>query len=155
MDAEFSRPKRRVSTLVSSGCGSLYSIGLLNLPQAIEQPVEFLGSYKVVKIVIHLDSRRPRARPDAFHFFERNPTIGRDFLMTYADFPASMLPKLHAPAQQATDVGADLHMVLTERLLVQHGVVTDHLIHLQRTHSGAPCHLFDQFRSHRANLILR
>src|SRR5580658_8467028 len=104
MDAEFSRPKRRVSTLVSSGCGSLYSIGLMNLPQAIEQPVEFLGRHKMVKIVIHLHGRRPRAGPDAFHFFQRDLSIGRNFFVAHTDLFAGMLPKLHAPTQKTTDV---------------------------------------------------
>src|SRR5512142_709025 len=64
MDSEFGRPKRRESTLVSSGLGSLNSIPLLFLSQTVEQLVELFRRHEVVKIVVHLDRRRPGARPD-------------------------------------------------------------------------------------------
>ena len=60
-----------------------------------------------------------------------------------------------AVAQQATDVGADLHVILPQRLAVQHGVVADHFIHLQRSHAHAPGHFLDQLVGYRADLILR
>ena len=57
--------------------------------------------------------------------------------------------------QQATDVGADLHVVLAQRLAVQHGVVRQHLVDLQRRHAHAPRHFVDQLVGDRADFILR
>ena len=97
-DAEFGRPKRRVSTLTSSGLRFVIQHRLLDLPQAVEQPVQFLRRHVVVEIVIHLHRRRPRARADALHFFERNLPVGRDFLVPDAQLLAGMLPQLLAAA---------------------------------------------------------
>src|ERR1041385_547451 len=46
-------------------------------------------------------------------------------------------------------------MVLSERLLVQHGVVGSHLLHLQRQDPDAMRDLGHQLRRYRADLILR
>src|ERR1017187_10738746 len=139
MEAELGRLKRRVSTLVSSGLGSLYSIGLL-FPQAVQDLVQFPGGDKMVKIVVYLDGRRPRAGPHALHFFERDLAVRGGFLVTDSELLAGVLPKLVAIPEEATDVGADLDVVLSQRLLVQHGVVRQHFVDLERGHADTLGH---------------
>src|SRR5579871_4221199 len=155
MEAEFSRPKRRVRTLVSSGWGSLNSIGLLHLPQAVDQLVEFFSGDVVVEIVVHLHGGGPGAGAYAFHFFEGNAAVGGDFFMAYADFSAGMFPEFHAAAQEATDVRADLDVIRAQWLLVQHGIVADDLVDLEGGDAGTLGDFFDQLRSNRTDLILR
>ena len=43
-----------------------------------------------------------------------------------------VLIQLFAAHQQATDVGAHLHVILAQRLAVQHRIIADHFVHLQR-----------------------
>src|ERR1043166_6057683 len=128
-------PNRRVSTLVSSGLGSLYSMGLLLLPQAVQNFIELLGRYEVVEVVIHLDGGSPRAGAHAFHLFQRDAAIRRNLLVTDAQPLAGMLPESVAVVKQAADVRADLHVILPERLAMQHRVIRKHLDHLQRGHA--------------------
>ena len=70
-------------------------------------------------------------------------------------FFAGMLPQLLAAAQQAADVGADLHVILAQRLAVQHGVVADHFVHLQRSHRTRRATSATSSCGSRADLILR
>ena len=57
--------------------------------------------------------------------------------------------------QQATDIGADLHVILPQRLAVQHRVVGEHFVDLQRRHAHAPGHFVDQFVGDCAHFVLR
>ena len=66
-----------------------------------------------------------------------------------------MFPQLVAIVEQATDIGADLHVVFPQRLAVQHGVIREHLVHLQRGHAHALRHLLDQLLGDVAHFILR
>src|ERR1035441_5164027 len=155
IDAEFGIPKRRVSTFVSSGLGSLYSIALWLLPQAVQKLVQLLRRYKMVKIVIHLHGRRPRARPHALHFFDRDLAVRRHFLVPDSQFLAGVFVELVAVVQQATDIRAHLHVEFPQRLAVQHRVIREDFVHLQRAHAHAPGHFLDQFVGNMPQLILR
>ena len=55
-------------------------------------------------------------------------------------FLLGVLAQLFAADQQAADIGADLHVILPQRLAMQHRVVADHFVHLQRrdADSAAP-----------------
>ena len=61
-----------------------------------------------------------------------NRPSGGDFLVADAELLVGVLVELFAAHQQATDVGAHLDVILAQRLAMQHGVVADHFIHLQR-----------------------
>ena len=82
--------------------------------------------------------------PSASHFLVRNPEL-----------LAGVLVQLVAIVQQATDVGADLDVILAQRLGVQHGVVGHHFVDLQRRHANARGDFVDQFLGHRADFVLR
>ncbi len=70
-------------------------------------------------------------------------------------FSAGMFQQLVGVVQQATDVGADLHVILAARLAVQHAVVGNHFVDLQRRHADALGHFLHQFVGDRPDLILR
>ena len=50
-----------------------------------------------------------------------------------------VLVELVAAAQQAGDIGADLHVILARGLAVQHGVVAEHFVDLQRRSARGAC----------------
>ena len=93
--------------------------------------------------------------PDAFHFFQRNLAVGGDFFVADAELLAGVLPQFGAAGEQATDVGADLHVRFPQRLAMQHGVVAEHFLHLQRLHAHAARDFLHQFLRHGADLVLR
>src|SRR6516225_11073870 len=99
MAAEFGLPKRRESTRVSSGLGSLYGI----FPQAIQEPVQLVGRDLVIEIVIDLERRRPRTCPNAFHLFERELPVSGHFLVPDPQLRAGPLPQPVPIVEQATD----------------------------------------------------
>jgi len=72
-----------------------------------------------------------------------------------AELLASMFQQLVGIMQQATDVGADLHMVLAARLAVQHAVVGNHFVDLQRRHADALGDFLNQLIGNRPDFILR
>src|ERR1035441_9803007 len=94
MAAELGRPKRRVNTLVSSGLGSLKSIGLISsnrlLPQAIQKLGLVFGRDVVVEIVVYLDGGGPGTGADALHFLNREFAVGGDFLVANAQLLAGV-----------------------------------------------------------------
>ena len=59
-----------------------------------------------------------------------------------------------AAHQHATDVGAYLHVILAHRLAMQHRIIADHFIHLQRCDAAALGHFVDQFRRNRSHFVL-
>src|SRR5438270_10167108 len=69
---------------------------LLFRPQAVQNLLDLLRRDGVVEVVIHLHRRRPGARSDAFDFFQRDLSVGGDFLMSDSELLAGALPQ-HIP----------------------------------------------------------
>ena len=61
-----------------------------------------------------------------------NQTVVRYFAVTDAEGLRRMLVEFFRAPQLAADVGADLNVILAPRLLVEHRVVADDLVYLQR-----------------------
>src|ERR1700728_1508172 len=55
----------------------------------------------------------------------------------------------------AGDVAADMHMILAERLAMQHRIIADDLVDLQRGDAAAARHFFHQLLRDRTDLVLR
>src|SRR5262245_33056935 len=124
--------------------GCTASLLLVLLPDIVDQLVQLLGRDEMVEVVIDLYRRRPRTRAHAFHLLEREEAVRRDFLVSYAEFLTGVLVQLIAIPQQTTDIGADLDVIFAHRLAMQHRVVGQHFIDLQRGHAHAPGDLVDQ-----------
>src|SRR5581483_11604640 len=75
--------------------------------------------------------------------------------MAYTELLFRMFVQFGTAHQHAADVRAHLHVIFPERLAMQHRVIPDHFIHLQRRHAAPLCNLFDEFCRDRANLVLR
>src|SRR5271170_4272705 len=97
-----------------------------------------------MKVVIHLDRGRPTAGSHALYFFERKLPVGRRFLVPDAQRFRSVFVKLSAAHQQTTDVGANLDVSPALRLGVQHGVVADYFIYLERRYFATPGYFLNQ-----------
>jgi hypothetical protein len=108
-----------------------------------------------MEIVIYLDCRGPRARPDTLNFFQREQPVSRFLLMTDAKLFPAMIKNFFAAAQHATDVGADLHVILSHRLGVQQRIVADHVAHLQFSQIGLFCQIGNGFVGQVPNFVLR
>src|SRR5215472_3253479 len=96
---------------------------MLSCIQILDDAVEFQRRQVFVKIVIHLHSGRTGACANALDFFEREYAVLRGFLV--ADFQAFLgtLEDFVAAHQHASDVGANLHVMLAHGLAMQHRVV--------------------------------
>src|ERR1035437_2861085 len=125
------------------------------LPEAIQKLIQFFGRDVVVEIVVYLDGGGPGTGAYALHFLNRELAVGGDFLVADAELPAGVFVELVAIVQQATDVGADLHVVFPQRLGVQHGVIRQDFIDLQRSDPDAGSHFIHQFVGDLADFILR
>src|SRR3974390_2804832 len=80
-------PKRFETIFTSSGWET--SLGILFLvlalvPIPVENIRHALGCQIIVKVVVHLNCRRPAAGADALHFFEGEDTIRRNAFVTNA-----------------------------------------------------------------------
>ena len=81
--------------------------------------------------------------------------LSRCEIVPDAKLAAGVLPQFIAIVEEATDVGADLHVVFPQRLPVQHGIVRQHLADLQRSRAQATGNLVDQLVRNPAEFILR
>src|ERR1700687_1073573 len=97
------------------------------LPIFLEYPVHLVGCEVFVKIVINLGRRCPTACTNAFHFFQRKQAVGGGFFVSYAEVLRAMFKNLLAPADHATNVGADLDVELPTGLSGQHRVIADYI----------------------------
>src|SRR4051794_35858292 len=151
-------PKRFVTIFTSSGCDT--SLGIvflvLNLLSILIQDRRHIVRLQlIVKRVIHLDGRCPAARPDAFHFFEREHAVWRNSLVTDAELLLKSLIQLVRPAQHATDVGAHLHVEFARGLESQHGVISRDVAHFERGDREPGRDFIDHWVGKVADLILR
>src|ERR1700691_5091233 len=126
-------PKRRETTFTSSGWETKSAIVLLRcfLLVLVQNPVHLLCRQILVEGIVHLHCWRPTASADAFHFFERKHSVLSGSFVSNPQPALAMLQKLFAAAQQASNVGADLHVVQAARFGGQHGVVADHVAHFE------------------------
>src|SRR5690242_7262170 len=108
-----------------------------------------------MKIVIDLDGWSPGAGAHALDLFERNLPIRGYFFMSDTKLLASVLVQLHAADEKATDVGADLDVILPHGLAMKHGIVAHHLVDLKGRNFAAPGDFVDQLRRDGADLVLR
>src|ERR1700738_1702329 len=133
-------PNLFVTILTSSGGGT--SLGMsrasisagigLNLSTiAVENARNAIRCQLVMEVVVHLDGRRPAAGANAFHLFERENAVRSHALMPHAQLLLESLVEVVGAAQHATDIGADLDVVLARRLEAQHGVVAGHVAYFE------------------------
>src|SRR6266850_3634025 len=117
--------------------------------------IRLFGCQVFVKLVVHLERRRPATSSNALHLFQRKLSVCGPLLVTDAERLLAVLQKFFAAAQQATDVGADLHVVLAHGLGVEHGVVTDHVAHFKLAQFHPLGDLLNDFLREIPDLILR
>ena len=85
------------------------------------------------------------------------PTAYNQYQWIVADpqLLTGVVPQLSAAGQQATDVGADLDVVFPQWLLMQHGVIREHFVHLQRRDANTARYFLDELVRNVAQFILR
>src|SRR5579863_6939865 len=155
-------PKRREMILTSSGWE--LSLGILvlgpgtifdSLPVRPDNAGHEIGFELIVEVVVHLDGGRPRARANALDLFERKETVGGDAIGADAELFAEALVDFVGSAEHATDVGADLDVVLAGRLEAKHGVVGGDVAHLKLGDADAAGNLGNDRVREIADLVLR
>src|SRR5579864_2247379 len=126
-------PKRLETILTSSGWEVRSAIELLSSTLAIllDHRVHLLIGQILVKVVIHLNGRRPTASADTLNFLQRKNAVGRSLFVPDSQFLFAVFQNLFSAPQHAGDVGAYLYVILANRLGVQHGVVADHVANFQ------------------------
>ena len=62
--------------------------------------------------------------------------------------------KLFAANRLTGDIGANLHMIATQRLAVQHRIVTDYFVYLQGGNAATAGDFFDELTTHIADFVL-
>src|SRR5947209_8685923 len=75
--------------------------------------------------------------------------------MADAKLLLTMVKQFLSAAQHAGNIGTHLHVVLAQRLGAQHGVVADHVAHLQLGQINFPCDVCNRRVREIAQLILR
>src|ERR1700722_12441951 len=138
-------PKRLEMTLTSSGWETSLGSGCVSLGAiGCEHFVYLVVGQIVVKIVVYLNGRGPAADADAFDFFEREEAISGDAFMADAELVLKMVEEVVTTAQHATDVGADLDVVLAYGLEAKHGIVSGDVAHFKRSFAKAMDDFFDE-----------
>ena len=99
--------------------------------QVGQQMVQALRCHFMMEVVVDLHGRRPGTGPDAFHFFERKPSVGRGLSRRDSEPLLCVGKEFFASAQQAGDVRADLEMIPSGRFLAQHGGIGNHALDLE------------------------
>src|SRR6185503_18352894 len=100
-------------------------------PVSIQDFGNGFGSQTVVEVVVDLDGRRPAACANAFHFFERKRSVGSHAFMSNSKLVLEALVNIVSSAQHATDVGADLDVVLAGRLEAEHRVIGSYISNVE------------------------
>ncbi len=114
----------------------------------------FFRSQLFVKVVVHLDGRRPATGSDALDLFERKQAVGSHFLMSDTEPLLAVFQNSVAVAQHAGDIRADLHVVLAHRLGPQHGVVAEYALHIVFADVDAPGNLGNHRVGNVTHLVL-
>ena len=121
----------------------------------LENRIHFVRIELFEEVVIHLHRRRPRARADAFHFFQRKRAGRRYFLIADAQPLLYVLVKFVSAAKHAGYVGANLNVIASGRLPPQHRVVRFRLGHLQHVQANSLGNFFQNFITQETKLVLR
>src|ERR1700722_14389806 len=102
-------PKRRETTFTSSGWETKSAIGLLRcfLFVLVQNSVHLFRGQVLVERIVHLPRRRPTARTDTFHLFERKHSVLSGSFVLNPQPAFAMLQKFLAAAQHAGNVGAN------------------------------------------------
>src|ERR1700688_330734 len=104
-----------------------------------------------MKVVIHLSRRSPAASSDALNLFQREQTVRRGSLVPNSQLLCAMLQNLFATSNQATDVGADLHIKFSAGLSSQHRVIADHVAHFEFRQIQTSCKFRNHFVAEKSN----
>src|SRR5579859_2531141 len=129
--------------------------GLFAFVEVFENAIEFQDGEIFVEVVIHLHGGCAGASADTFDLFERKHAIFRGLFV--ADFEAlfGALQNVVAAAKHASDVRANLHVVLAQRFAAKHGIVGERFFDLHGVKFEAPRYFRDHLVADEAELVLR
>ncbi len=144
----------RVASMKSAGNDRNRS-GLFAGVKIRDDFVERERSEVFVEIVIDLNGRRAGAGADTFYFFQRKDAVLGDFLVAHFQAFFGALENIVTATQHASDVGADLDVMLAHRLAMQHRVVGERLFDLNGAEIEASGNFRDHFVADETEFVLR
>src|SRR5438552_15309782 len=123
--------------------------------EVLDNAIEFERRQVLVEIVVDLHRGSARARADAFHFFQRENSVGRNFLVADLQPFFRALQKLVPALQHARHVGANLHVMLAPGLAVQYRLIRQRLLDLHVIQVQPPPDFRDHLVVDTSVLVLR
>lgn len=108
----------------------------------------------MMKVVIDLNRRSPGTSAHALNFFESDQAIRRCLTICKIETPAGVFHEFLSANCLTANVRADLDVVAPNRMAMQHGVVADDFIYLQRGDATALGYFVDQFARDIAHFVL-